>query len=101
MSILTIIWLPIITYLSDQVFVYIQSVQAYLSPSSFHPPHITRNIPKGVAIRIRRICSEESEFLEYWIYFRDVVFARRGYAGSAVDGAFRKPWNVPFKEMRR
>jgi hypothetical protein len=32
MSVLTIIWLPIITYLSDQVFVYIQSVQAYLSP---------------------------------------------------------------------
>ena len=35
MAILTIIWLPIITVLSDQVFVYIQSVQAYLSPPIF------------------------------------------------------------------
>ena len=29
------IWLPIISVLSDQVFVYIQSVQAYLSPPIF------------------------------------------------------------------
>jgi SSS family solute:Na+ symporter len=29
------VWLPIITVLSDQVFVYIQSVQAYLSPPIF------------------------------------------------------------------
>jgi|EP01043_Picozoa_sp_COSAG02_P055856 Na+/proline symporter len=35
MAILTVIWLPIITILSDQVFVYIQSVQAYLSPPIF------------------------------------------------------------------
>ena len=35
MAILTVIWLPIITVLSDQVFVYIQSVQAYLSPPIF------------------------------------------------------------------
>ena len=34
----------------------------YLNKSSNHPQHVTKNLPKGQLIRIRRICSELSEY---------------------------------------
>ena len=40
-------------------------IYAYLSPNSCHPKHACTNIPQGsgVAKRIRRVCSEESEYI--------------------------------------
>ncbi|XP_072050367.1 uncharacterized protein [Amphiura filiformis] len=34
----------------------------YLLPTSCHPRHCTRNIPYSLALRLRRICSDESAF---------------------------------------
>ena len=34
----------------------------YLNAKSSHPRHVIKNLPKGQFIRIRRICSEDSEF---------------------------------------
>ena len=36
----------------------------YLNAQSCHPKHVINNIPKGQLIRIRRICSKESDFLD-------------------------------------
>jgi hypothetical protein len=36
----------------------------YLMPSSCHPPHTFKGVPKGLAIRIRRICSSPTSFQE-------------------------------------
>ena len=35
----------------------------YLLPSSAHPRHVPINIPYSLALRLRRICSEEKDFL--------------------------------------
>ena len=70
-------------------------VHAYLSPNSWHPEHVFRNIPFGVAIRIRRICSLDLDFLHAWAQWRDVFFARRGYNKDVVDKAFRRVWQQP------
>jgi hypothetical protein len=34
----------------------------YLLPTSCHPPHCCRNIPFSLALRIRRICTQKSDF---------------------------------------
>jgi hypothetical protein len=36
----------------------------YLMPSSCHPPHTFKRVPKGLAIRIRRICFSPTSFQE-------------------------------------
>ena len=37
----------------------------YLNSSSCHPNHVIKNIPKGQFIRLRRICSEKSDFTHH------------------------------------
>lgn len=54
-------------------------VHAYLHISSCHPPHVHKNIPYGVAQRIRRICSEPREFHLAKETFTE-FFMKRGYA---------------------
>ena len=34
----------------------------YLLPTSCHPPHCSKNIPYSLALRIRRICSDDETF---------------------------------------
>ena len=50
----------------------------YLSQTSNHPKHMINNIPKSQFLRLRRICSEASDFMEqckkYMTYFKN-----RGY----------------------
>ena len=36
----------------------------YLNKSSFHPPNVIKNIPKGQFIRLRRICSNVNEYFK-------------------------------------
>ena len=36
----------------------------YLSNSSWHPSHVLKNIPKAQFIRLRRICSQKTDFLQ-------------------------------------
>ena len=38
------------------------STHAYLSPKSCHAPHIAKNVPYGVAVRCRRLCTLDSDF---------------------------------------
>ena len=60
---------------------------AYLPPVSCHPSHICANIPKGVALRIKRICSEPDEALwQAEIHIR--YFVERGYAEEHVRKIF-------------
>ena len=65
-----------IEYLDTKVYVKDSQLQAtvytkpsdthaYLNPNSCHPKHVCMNIPNGVSQRIRRICSEESEYLKH------------------------------------
>jgi hypothetical protein len=35
----------------------------YLSYDSCHPSHVTKNLPYGLFLRIRKICSDEKDFI--------------------------------------
>ena len=62
---------------------------AYTVPSSCHPKHVCMNIPNGVAMTIKRICSEESEYIKH----RDIAiknFGERGYNEEFVREIFKK-----------
>ena len=50
----------------------------YLNKESDHPTHITKNIPKGQFIRIRRICSEKEDFFSNCEILSS-FFIKRGY----------------------
>ena len=66
------------------------NVHAYLCTSSFHPENVFHHIPKGVALRIRRLCSERKEYRKFATLFSEGFFPRRGYSIKKVRGAFRK-----------
>ncbi len=51
---------------------------SYVLPESNHPSFVFKNIPKGVFIRIRRICSDLSDFL-YHSYTFALEFFKKNY----------------------
>ena len=62
---------------------------AYLIPSSGHPTHIFKNIPYGVAVRCKRICTEDSEFNKHAANLTKVLI-ERGYNGKFVESEFNR-----------
>lgn len=58
----------------------------YLLPKSCHPKHVTKNIPNGLALRIRRICSTE-EYFEKHAKILATHLKNRNYPESAVNKA--------------
>ena len=65
---------------------------AYLSPYSCHPLSTSRNIPYSLAFRIRRICSEESDFITKLSDLKRILLGRH-YNARSVDAAFDKVKN--------
>ena len=65
------------------------SINQYLLPSSFHPKHITKNIPYNIALRIRRICSDKHSF-EKRLSELKVMLMERKYKLNVVNDAFDK-----------
>ena len=83
-------WGKTVNYLDVEVFLYGNQwhtrlyykptdVHAYLDPTSNHPQYVHKNIPLGVAFRIRRLCSIDADFWACAKLFTDVFFTRRGY----------------------
>ena len=56
----------------------------YLKPSSCHPPHTFRGIPKGLPNRIRRICSSNEIFEEQSRILKSHL-CNRGYKAHTVQ----------------
>ena len=50
----------------------------YLSQTSNHPKHVLKNIPKSQFLRLRRICSDSSDFMNQCNKYMD-YFTNRGY----------------------
>ena len=69
----------------------------YLSPSSCHPGHITRNIPFSLGYRLLRICSNNQTFLLRLEELRQDLFSR-GYSPKIVDDAFKRVRTIPREE---
>ena len=93
-----------IEYLDTKIYVKNNKIQttlytkpsdthAYLNPASCHPKHICMNIPKSVAHRIRRICSEDNEYFKH----KEIQikhFEDRGYNSNFVRKIFDEYDNV-------
>ena len=60
----------------------------YLNKTSDHPSHVTRNIPKGQFIRIRRICSDKKDFFSNCERLSS-FFIKRGYKQDALQRSIR------------
>ena len=50
----------------------------YLSQTSNHPKHVLKNIPKSQFLRLRRICSDTSDFMNQCNRYME-YFTNRGY----------------------
>ena len=59
---------------------------AYLMPSSCHPTHVCKNIPKGVMKRVKRNCTEEDLCNEGFTTYKQHL-VNRGYDSTLIDTA--------------
>ena len=64
-------------------------VCSYLSNKSCHPKHITKNIPFTVALRYKRICSENFDFVNHLNVLKDSLLSR-GYKNNYIVKAFQR-----------
>lgn len=69
----------------------------YLLPSSHHPPHVQRNLPYGLALRIRMIVSDDRTFATRLIELQRFL-AKRGYSKILVAQQFAKAYFVSRQE---
>ena len=75
-------------------------IHQYLHPSSFHPQHILKGIPRALGMRIRKNCSDryegDSKFIENLREFKGYMITS-GYEEEVVDQAFGKLANIKKK----
>ena len=67
-----------------------------MTPNSCHPLHTIKNIPKCIADRVYKICSEPSVYLEYKDKFVELLNGR-GYHRTFILSAFSQTESVPRK----
>ena len=56
----------------------------YLHVTSSHPWHVIKNIPKGQFLRLRRICSETTDFIKHCNTYIN-YFTKRGYNRAKME----------------
>ena len=81
-----------------EMFSKSSDTHAYLMPTSCHPTHVCRNIPKGVMKRVRRNCTEESACEEGFSEYKQHLL-KRGYNGSLIDQAITDARATPREEL--
>ena len=87
----TVPFLDVLVYVKNltwqtRLFCKPTDLHAFLHTSSFHPAHVVKNIPFGVALRIRRICSEHS------VYWDSSTFILHDVA--TVHSLFVRPFTI-------
>ena len=73
--------------------------QMYLDYASCHPPGCKNGIAKGVALRLRRICSTTEEYIKQSKSFMASLVSR-GHNPSIVHSEFQKILKTPRSEVR-
>ena len=66
----------------------------YLNTSSNHPNHVKTNIPKGQFIRVRRICSQNAEFVKHCTTLSS-FFEKRGYNRQFLQRSIQEVSKIP------
>ena len=70
------------------------NTHSYLMPTSCHPSHICKNIPRGVMKRVKRNCSSDEICIEGYSKFKQHLI-RRGYSSTIVDEAIEQAISTP------
>ena len=87
-------------YLSTTVYSKPTDSHLYLHATSCHSSASINGIPKGVALRLRRICSSDNEYNEksdeYMSYLTD-----RGYKQKKIEKTFKNIEKLPRTEARK
>ena len=66
---------------------------SYLLHSSSHPPHVKNSIPYSQFLRLRRLCSDDTDFSAKADEMRH-FFAERNYPNSVVTDALERVHNI-------
>ena len=66
----------------------------YLHFKSSHPRHLKESLPYSQALRSRRICSENSEFIKHSDILKQ-QFTARGYSQTLVENQIKKAIAIP------
>ena len=70
----------------------------YLNTSSNHPKHVKTNIPKGQFIRVRRICSQNEDFLSNCATLSS-YFEKRGYKSEDLKKSIKEVSMMPRSKL--
>ena len=91
-------FLDVLVYKQDEawhttVFCKQTDNHSYLPWDSNHPQQIVCNIPYGVGLRVRKLCSLDSECDRVLVAFYR-FFLRRGYPSESTRGALRAAFHT-------
>ncbi|KAK3750140.1 hypothetical protein QZH41_004546 [Actinostola sp. cb2023] len=79
--------------LQTSVFYKETATHNYLHYNSSHPSHCKRSIPYSQFLRLRRLCSDNNDFLARSTEMK-TFFIHRGYLSSSLDDDLRKIMSI-------
>ena len=70
----------------------------YLRSSSSHPKHVFKAVPFGVALRLKRNCSEDEFFAKKSVEYKSYL-VNQGYPAILINDQFSKVSIIPRKDL--
>ena len=58
--------------------------QLYIRHDSCHPNHTKKNLPYGLGLRLKRICSKEEDYVKHQMELKSHL-RKRGYSGKNIE----------------
>ena len=86
--------------ISVHIFTKATNSFTYVLPSTFFPKNSSEHVPKGVALRLRRICDSDDKFEEHSVQYQKYLVAR-DYKLSKVKKQFSDVRSISREEARR
>ena len=86
--------------ISADIFAKATNSFTYVLPSTCFPKNNIENVPKGVALRLTRICDSDDKFEERSVQYQKYLVAR-DYKPSKVKKQFSNVRNISREEARR
>ena len=84
--------------LSTEMYSKSSDTHAYLMPTSCHPTHVCRNIPKGVMKRVKRNCSGDLKCEEGFTEYKEYL-GKRGYSNQLIEEAITEAKATPREHL--
>ena len=85
-------------HLQTEIYTKPTDAHQYLLPSSCHPRHVIKNIPKSLALRIRRVCSITAYFEKHAAQLTTYLVSRY-YKAKHVKKALEEVRAIPRESL--